>query len=310
MNGKNTISTFTILCLLSHFSAFSRIGDESSDFIDSLLANERNQTQVSEKEAKFALAKSYEENGEFGKANVCYQAIAQLDSLALANLKEQSTKNTASIYQLAEEKQRNETLKNEQFRLYACIPIGFLIVLVFYQRYKTAKSNKILLEFRLAMSEKTRKLQELEQSKLLQTVDIQQADLRNMAVEITRKNAFLTELEHKIKSLNTAADKDNVQDLQTLVRQNALNHEQNIVEFKGQVDALNSIFYERLRQRTPDLSPTELEICGLIRLNLSSKEIASIRNIEPKSVDMSRYRLRQKLNLKQGEDLTAVLKSI
>jgi hypothetical protein len=134
MNKKTLISICLSICLLTNFSAFSRIGDESLDFIDSLLTNERNQTQVSEKEARLALAKSYEKNGEFGKANACYQAIAHLDSLTLANLREQSTKNTTTIYQLAEAKQRNETLKNEQFRLYACIPIGFLIVLAFYQR--------------------------------------------------------------------------------------------------------------------------------------------------------------------------------
>jgi DNA-binding CsgD family transcriptional regulator len=310
MNNKKIISALIILCLLSNFWVFSRIGDESSGFIDSLLTNERNHTQASEKEAQLSLAHSYEKNGEFDKAIACYRTIAHFDSLALANLKEQSIKNTASIYQLAEEEQRVDTLKNEQIRLYACIPIGFLIVLVFYQRYKTAKAHKILLETQLEMSEKTRKLQELEQNKLQQTVETQQEDLKGMAVEITRKNEFLTELEQKIQSLNSVVDKDNVHDLQTLVRQNALNNEQNIVEFKGQVEALNSIFYERLRKRTPDLSPTELEICGLIRLNLSSKEIASIRNIEPKSVDMSRYRLRQKLNLKHGEDLTTILKDI
>jgi DNA-binding CsgD family transcriptional regulator len=312
MNKKTAISTFLIIGLLTT-SLFSRIDTTSINFIDSLLTlvtNGRTEGLAAQREAQIKLAHAYEQRAEFDKATACYSATLLLDSIILQNLVQQSVKNTESIYQLADEKQRNETLKNEQFRLYACIPIGFLIVLVFYQRYKNAKTNEHLLESQLKTSENTLKLQELEQNKLQQTVEIQQEDLRNMAVDITRKNEFLNELEHKIQSLNMVVDIDNVQDIQTLVRQNALNNEQNIVEFKGQVEVLNSIFYERLRQRTPDLSPTELEICGLIRLNLSSKEIASIRNIEPKSVDMSRYRLRQKLNLKQGEDLTTVLKSI
>jgi DNA-binding CsgD family transcriptional regulator len=266
--------------------------------------------QDCERKARAYLTECYERNGDFTKSAACYREIVRLDSTKLATFESETIKNNASAYQLSEEKRRNETLKNEQFRLYACIPIGFLIVLVFYQRYRNAKTRKFLLETQLEMSKKTLKLQELEQNKLQRTVEAQQEDLKNMAVEFTRKNDFLADLEQKLQSFNTVLDRENVQDLQTLVRQNALNNEQNIVEFKGQVEVLNSIFYERLRQRTPDLSPTEFEICGLIRLNLSSKEIASIRNIEPKSVDMSRYRLRQKLNLKQGEDLTAVLKSI
>jgi DNA-binding CsgD family transcriptional regulator len=266
--------------------------------------------QDCEKKAQLYLAQSYEKHGNYAASAACYRIIAHLDSMTLLKWEKESIKNMASVYQLSEEKHRNETLKNEQFRLYASIPIGFLIVLVFYQRYKNAKAHKALLESQLEMSEKTRKLQELEQHKLQQTVEIQQEDLRSMAVDITQKNEFLVELEQKIHALNAAMSKDNFQELEALVRQNALNNEQNIVEFKWQVEALNSAFYERLRQRAADISPTEREICGLIRLNLSSKEIASIRNIEPKSVDMSRYRLRQKLNLKQGEDLTTVLKSI
>jgi DNA-binding CsgD family transcriptional regulator len=265
--------------------------------------------QDCEKDARTYLAQAYEKRGDYANAMACYRSITRLDSITLANLVKETAKNTASSYQLLKEKERNETLKNEQWRLYASIPIGFLIVLIFYQRYKNIQSRKTLLEYQLEMSEKTRQLQELEQNKLQQQVETQKEDLRNMAVDITHKNDFLTELEQKIKALSMVPE-GNLQELETLVRQNTLNNQQNLVEFKWQVEALNSIFYKKLHLQAPDLSANELEICGLIRLNLSSKEIASIRNIEPKSVDMSRYRLRQKLGLKQGEDLTTVLKSI
>ena len=48
----------------------------------------------------------------------------------------------------------------------------------------------------------------------------------------------------------------------------------------------------------------------MLRLNLSSKEIASIQNISPKSVDMSRYRLRKKLNLAADTELSDYLAEI
>ena len=153
-------------------------------------------------------------------------------------------------------------------------------------------------------------MQASEQTKLQQVLAMQQEELKSRTLEMARKNEFLIDLEQKITTLNAALNKDNVAELQTLVRQNTLNNEKDIVEVKWQVDAWNSIFYEKLRQRVPELSATELEICGLIRLNLSSKEIASIRNIEPKSVDMSRWRLRKKLNLKPDDDLTMVLQTI
>ncbi|MFN3554976.1 MAG: LuxR C-terminal-related transcriptional regulator [Bacteroidales bacterium] len=48
----------------------------------------------------------------------------------------------------------------------------------------------------------------------------------------------------------------------------------------------------------------------LVRLNLSSKEIATLMNISPKSVEIARYRLRKKLGLRERESMGDLLKSI
>ena len=266
--------------------------------------------QSCEKGARKNLVELYEERGDYVNAAKSYRAIVDLDSMNLVNLEKESAKNMMSVSQLSEEKQRNNDLENERIRLYASIPIGFLIFLLLYQEYKNIKVKKTLLKSQLVASEMMRQLQASEQAQLQQKLEMQQEELRNRTVEMANKNEFLVDLEQKIKTLNAAMNKDNVAELQTLVRQNALNNEKDIVEFKWQVDAWNSVFYDKLRHRVPELSPTELEICGLIRLNLSSKEIASIRNIESKSVDMSRYRLRKKMNLKPEDDLIMILQNI
>ena len=61
------------------------------------------------------------------------------------------------------------------------------------------------------------------------------------------------------------------------------------------------VFYKRLMEQFPDLTPGERKLCALLRLNVSSKDIAAITFQNPQSVDMARYRLRKKLNL-TGED--------
>ena len=57
----------------------------------------------------------------------------------------------------------------------------------------------------------------------------------------------------------------------------------------------------KLKTEFTELSPSELKLCVYLRLNLSTKEIATLLNITPKSVEIKRYRLRKKLNL-SGED--------
>ena len=54
----------------------------------------------------------------------------------------------------------------------------------------------------------------------------------------------------------------------------------------------------------------DLRLIALIKVNLSSKDIATLLGISPDSLRVSRYRLRKKLNLEQGESLTAFVQSL
>jgi CheY-like chemotaxis protein len=69
-------------------------------------------------------------------------------------------------------------------------------------------------------------------------------------------------------------------------------------------------FYQTLKNHFPDLTPGDLKLCAFLRLNLSSKEIATLTFQNPKSIDMARYRLRKKINLTQDENLTDFLMRI
>jgi len=62
-------------------------------------------------------------------------------------------------------------------------------------------------------------------------------------------------------------------------------------------DQVHNNFLHILKTKYPQLSPTDLKLCAYLRLNLSSKEIAHILNISLKGVEVSRYRIRKKLNL-------------
>ena len=62
-------------------------------------------------------------------------------------------------------------------------------------------------------------------------------------------------------------------------------------------DQVHNDFLTILKSRFPDLSSTDLKLCAYLRLNLSSKEIAQLMNISLKGVEISRYRIRKKLNL-------------
>ena len=67
---------------------------------------------------------------------------------------------------------------------------------------------------------------------------------------------------------------------------------------------------EKLKTMYPGISKTDMKICVYTKLNLSTKEIADIMNISVRSVEMARYRLRKRLGLPPGQDISDMLKEI
>ncbi len=97
---------------------------------------------------------------------------------------------------------------------------------------------------------------------------------------------------------------------QTIAKFNLRSEEKFWQEFESRFENVYETFYTNLTQLFPELTSGEQKLCALLRLNLSSKDIAAITFKDPHSVDIARYRLRKKLNLKQEEKLIEFLLSI
>jgi DNA-binding CsgD family transcriptional regulator len=69
----------------------------------------------------------------------------------------------------------------------------------------------------------------------------------------------------------------------------------------------NPTSVQKLLEKHPELTANDLELCTLLKQNLTSKEIAYRFNITTASVYTARYRLRKKLHLPEDEDLTVYL---
>jgi DNA-binding NarL/FixJ family response regulator len=68
-------------------------------------------------------------------------------------------------------------------------------------------------------------------------------------------------------------------------------------------------FFKKLMEQFPDLTTNDLRLCSYLRMNFSTKEIARLLNNSTRGVEISRYRLRKKLNLSHDVNLTEFLMS-
>lgn len=97
----------------------------------------------------------------------------------------------------------------------------------------------------------------------------------------------------------------------THIIQKKLNKKMDIEEdwnmFLIQFELTHKDFFKRLKANFPNLTPHDLKLCVCMKLNLSSKSIASLMNISLRGVENSRYRLRKKLGFTPDLNLTDFL---
>jgi DNA-binding CsgD family transcriptional regulator len=100
--------------------------------------------------------------------------------------------------------------------------------------------------------------------------------------------------------------------LMPLLRQieTSRNSEQEWDVFESQFRALHPEFMDRMAQAHPDLSPTELKVCALLKINLATKEVANILCCSTRTIEDHRYRIRNKLKLAKGTSLVSYLMGV
>ncbi len=91
------------------------------------------------------------------------------------------------------------------------------------------------------------------------------------------------------------------------VIENQMTKKRDILDFEQHFRASQSGFYDKLKKEYPDLSPSDLRLCSLLKMNMNSKEISMILGITTRSVEVSRYRLRKKMNLNPEDNLSDII---
>lgn len=144
-------------------------------------------------------------------------------------------------------------------------------------------------------------------------LELKRKELINVAISISEQKKFQEDLYNEIKLLKEEAD---IEILKTGIRKiekqllQKLNYSQELESFYSEVESIHKDFNLRLLEKFPNLTEQERRLVTLLRLGFSSKHIASLMNIAPKSVEISRYRLRTKMGLKRSDNLIQFIKLI
>ena len=207
-----------------------------------------------------------------------------------------------------------ELLKKQKLLIYLGV-FSFLILLVFFWRLrifskiqkenfeKTAELNLKLEENNKNLKKKNNSIKHLlnQNETLLLSKTLKMSALKDAIGNISKNLEKLSE------------EKETVDSSQLLFFNKALNEiisETELWEdFKLEFEKNYPSFFEKLLSKAPNLSITEQKHCAYLFVNMSAKEVASLINLSPRSVETARYRIKKKLNT-GNLNLLEYLKSI
>lgn len=144
-------------------------------------------------------------------------------------------------------------------------------------------------------------------------LDKKRKEFIDMAFNLTEQRLFLEEIITRLEELEQSAghssNKNDLRSVIALIRQK-MSFSKEKENFYGEVEMIHKDFKTKLETSFPSLTEQEKKLATLIRLNLSNKEIATLLSISPKSVEVSRHRLKRKLGLQSEDNLMQYINSI
>ncbi len=146
-----------------------------------------------------------------------------------------------------------------------------------------------------------RQLLQLQNEKLASELEAKTSNLMYSSVQIAHKNEILTDLKEKLLKVQKETGAPVTPIIQTLNHE--LKNEDHWKEFDLYFNQVDKDFIQSLREKHSELTPHDLRMCSLIRINLSTKEIAYLLNVSTRAVEQGRYRLKKRLGLGKEEDL-------
>ncbi len=147
------------------------------------------------------------------------------------------------------------------------------------------------------------KRKKLEKEKVDAELEFKKKELTTHALHLARKNETLENLKTTAQALK---EKENTSGgYNQLIRtiNFDLQDDNNWKNFSRYFEEVHKDFNSNVKQKYPEVTPNELRLLALLKMNLSSKEIASILNISGEGIKKARYRLRKKLDITTEDSL-------
>lgn len=162
------------------------------------------------------------------------------------------------------------------------------------------KQERLKYLHQLEIDKSEQEIVKLKNERLITEIEIKNIELASTSMHLVQKQELLTKIKNDLSKLNTNIPSDeNLYNLRKIIR--LLSSEEKTGEgweqFSIYFDKVHANFLEDLKSVYPNVTSNDLKLSAYLKLGLSTKEIAQLMKISPRGVEVSRYRLRKKLQI-------------
>jgi tetratricopeptide (TPR) repeat protein len=137
-------------------------------------------------------------------------------------------------------------------------------------------------------------------------------ELTSFTLNMIQKKEMLENLKSEIETIREKADGESRAQLNKII--STINFSQHLDRdwdnFRLYFEQVHQGFFNNLQTQFPDLNANDLRLCALIKLNLDTKQIASVMDISPESAKVAKHRIRKKLRLSASDNIMSLFASI
>jgi ligand-binding sensor domain-containing protein/DNA-binding CsgD family transcriptional regulator len=211
------------------------------------------------------------------------------------------------------------------FTLYTLFGLSLIGLTIWYMYYRVKISKR--RERLKSLQEHRKQLQQYQREALISEREIVKLrneklrgkmihldkELANQTMSLVQKNKFMARLKKELKGLQNQATDSAMKSKVSLIISRIdkeFDDKKQKELFETYFDEVHEDFFKRLSETYPSLTPREQKLCAYIKMNIPTKEIAALQNISTRGIEISRYRLRKKLDLDRETNLGTFISNI
>ena len=218
------------------------------------------------------------------------QQVAEMHALFDLEKKEQEILQQDTEISLLNEKEKVSTL--QKWFLFSALILSALALGFGYYGFRQRLKRSLL-----------------EKEKVAKELEFKKKELLTKVLQLSKKNEFLHELEDEVNQLKNSIGSSIRQSTNRIDRMitNDTIDEEEWTQFSKEFSSVHEGFIQKITQTFGTFSQSELRLISLLKMNLTSKEIANILRISDEGIKKARYRLRKKMGLETGDDLQGII---